>query len=249
MSILAIDVIDRLPWELKAALEADPFFSDIPVIVFDEGNIELEIERQQALLTEKSGHLGAAVIILPSTANDKYPEVAFGPMQLMPVIQTLENIELNRDPQTGTGKSSRKIARKIHQIIKPLALVGLTTEFVPEENSIRPVPLQGVSAKLQRSHSVHFTTTEADSEVLQQVSIPTFTSLAPGQAAVQLDCATAGAAIWFTTDDSFPSPNGKTSQLYAGPIAIPDAGITVRAAAYLAGMVQSQVNRALITIE
>ena len=71
--------------------------------------------------------------------------------------------------------------------------------------------------------------------------------------AVQIASATDGAAIWFTTDGSYPRPvvpgdeEKNSSQLYAGPIAIPAGGFTVRACAYIEGMVASAIPIAEIT--
>ena len=64
----------------------------------------------------------------------------------------------------------------------------------------------------------------------------------PGPATVTLTCATAGAAIWYTTDGSYPGSNAAacpTALLYSVPFAVL-AGQTVRAAAELTGYQQSQ---------
>ena len=102
--IRAIDVIDLLPGELAARLQCDPFFADIPVIVVESGNVATELARKQAVITEKSGKRGVAVIVLQCLADDTDANVNFGPMILRPAFQVVEQVELNNDPN-GTGKS------------------------------------------------------------------------------------------------------------------------------------------------
>lgn len=244
--INAIDVIDRLPYELQAALECDPFFADIPVVVAEKGNIKLEMEKKAAVITKKGGKRGVAVIILQMVADDTYPELSFGAMRLNPAFQIIESVELNND-ESGTGKSARKVARRIRDVIKPLRLVGLTTDFVAEQNCIEAITIADDMAKKLVAYQVNFYTFENDSERISQVSMPQY-SLVNGQ--LQLTSGTDGADIYYTTDDTFPgSPDiiaGSTAKLFSGPIDVPAGGFTVRAAAFLEGYIASQVNRAAV---
>lgn len=241
-----LDVIDRLPFELQARLEADAFFNDITVVVAEEGNVALMLAVKQAVVSEKSGKTGLAVIILQVIADDDLPEVAFGSMTLKPGFQVIENLELNRGVN-GTGKSARRVARYIRDLVKPLALVGLTTEFIPDNPCIRPVALGKELGDLVKSYAVNFKTFEADDEGTTLVSTPQFSATADVPPMLQVTCGTDGADVWYTLDDSFPAPGVGTSVLYAGPLAVPDAGFTMRAAGYKTGCIASQVNRGLIT--
>ena len=244
--IQSLDVIDRLPFELQAALEADPFFVDIPVVVAEAGNVRVEMERKQALVTSKSGKRGAAVIVLQIIGDDEVAEVAFGPMLLRPAFQVIENVELNNDAK-GTKKSHRRIARRIVQVIKPLGLLGLTTDFTPDKPCIEPVNLEPDLGALVKGSQVNFKTFEADTEELSQVATPQVTAYPDTTPKFQILCATAGAEIWWSADDSFPAPGRAGAQVYTSPADIPEAGLTVRAAAYKEGMVGSRVNRVSVS--
>jgi hypothetical protein len=234
-----LDAIDQIALELQARLEADPFFADIPVIVAEEGNIALELERKQALVTEKGGKIGAAVIILQFVADDTYENLATGPMLLRPAFQVLENLELNRGPQ-GTGKTARRIAWKVRSVIKPLALGGLTTEFVPDKPCIEPVNVEGT---LVRAYQVNFTCYEAgDPESV--VGTPEVALVADAETPqVALTCATEGAEIWYSVTDTFPAPGRAGAIMYPGPIDVPAEGLTIRVCGYKAGMIASLVAR------
>lgn len=63
---------------------------------------------------------------------------------------------------------------------------------------------------------------------------------------VTLATAEVGAAIYFTTDGTFPSEENEAATLYTTPF-IQAAAATVRAAAYLAGKLGSDITQKIIT--
>jgi hypothetical protein len=231
------DTIDRLPFDLQARLESHPFFADIPVLIAEEGDLELELQRKQAVLTEKGGKLGVAVVVLQLLADDPYANPVLGPMLLRPAFQVVENKELNRGP-SGTGKTARRIAKEIRNVIKPFGVLGFTTDFVPDKPCIEPVD---VPKDLRLSvYQVNFTTYEICPS-MDVVSAPYAERFAAETPQIQLLCPTEGAQIWYSLDESFPGPGRVGSQLYAAPIEIPADGLVISACAYKEGMVASQL--------
>ena len=99
-----------------------------------------------------------------------------------------------------------------------------------------------------RAYQVNFKTFEAFATAPQQCAMPSFLPDPNGLAQFTLTCATEGASIYYTTDESYPAPGREGSTLYVAPIAIPESGISVRAAAYLTGYIASGVNRASVTL-
>jgi hypothetical protein len=242
--IETLDIIDRLPFELQARLEGDDFFSDIPVVVAEEGNIKLELGRKQAVITAKSGHRGVAVVVLQVVADDDFPNLQFGPMTVFPAFQVIENVELNRGAN-GTQKSARKVARRIRDVIKCAGMIGLVKNMQADKPAIEPVDLGAELGDQVKGYQVNFKCLEASAQDLAQVAIPQFAPV-QGQAQFTITCETAGASIYYTVDDSYPT---RAAALYAGPVGIPEAGLTVRACGYKAGMVASWVNRGTISLE
>ena len=247
-----LDIIDRLPFELAARLETDPFFADIPVVVAEAGNIQLEMERKSAVTTEKSGRHGVAVIVLQIVADDPFKNLLFAPMQLNPAFQVVENVELNND-ENGTKKSHRKVARRIRDVIKNCVFAGLVQDMKAGSPCIEPVDLSDLGKTIKASQ-VNFECLEVLGETQTLVAMPQFSRPADGTPQFEIACATADAAIWYTLDDTFPYNGdadtfpGSTAQRYTGPISIPAAGFIVRAGAYLdaPGAVASGINRATI---
>ena len=249
----ADEIIDRLPRELAARLESDPFFNDIPVVVADAGNVKVEMERKQAVAMEKSGKRGAAVIVLQLSANDANPSLAFGPMKLFPGFQVIEDVEMNND-EDGTKKSHRRIARKIRDIIKPAQFIGFIQDMRAGTPCIAPVDLSEIASALKGSQ-VNFECLEVSTQQQTLVELPAIGQVPGNPPQFTLTCATPGADIWYTLDDSYPWPGTKDdgfaaskSVKYCGPVALPAAASILRACAYVfaEGYVASGVIRSTL---
>jgi hypothetical protein len=159
-------------------------------------------------------------------------------------------VELNRG-QGGTGKTRWKLARRIHQLIKTARMAGLCTEFVPVNPVIEPLNLPKDYPSELKALVVNFKVWENDTEEVSQCMMP---AVSVAGNAITLTSGTAGAAIWYTTDDSPPVDperlQGSTAQLYGEPIPITQTGnFYLRCGAYLAGYLPSQWERVLVEVE
>lgn len=247
------EIIERLPFELAARLETNPFFADIPVVVAEKGNVVLEYQRKQGHITAKSGKRGICVVVLQVVADDYSNNLQFGPMTIKPAFQVVENVEMNND-DSGTKKSARKVSRKIRDVIKNFNIMGMVQDMKAGKPCIEPVDLKDMGDAVI-GNQVNFECLEVSTESQTQVQMPAFSTQgdSPETAEFLLTCPTAGAQIWFTTDGSFPYNGGadtfpgSTSQLYTGPVSIPADGVNVRACAYLDEAIASGINQATIT--
>jgi hypothetical protein len=241
------DIIDRLPCELANCLLTDSFFQLIPVVVAEKGNLSKSIEESQAVINAKSGKRGVAVIVLQVIADDVSNDLQFGPMLLRPAFQVIENVELNHDDQ-GIKKSARQVARRIRDAIKNQNMTGLIGNMQTGKPCIEPAELKDADGKSISenlvSYQVNFECMELGLVQMTAVQIPSILAAAPTQtlpAQCALASGTPGAAIWYTTDDSFPFNGDKTvypqstATLYTGPVNIPQGGCWLRARAYVDG--------------
>ncbi len=240
------DILDRLPYELAARLVSDPFFDDIPVVVAVKGNVAQEYSRLRAVIEETSGHRGVAVIVQQIVADDIYEGLPGGPMKLFPAFQILENVELNND-DAGTKKSCRKVARHIIKNMKLAGFRGLVQGMKCAQPAIHPADIKDLADEVV-AEQVNFECQEFSDEQILYCLPPVITVISDTQ--VTLATATPSAAIWFTTDDSFPFPGkaadgyeGSTSQLYTGPITVDPASFVIRACASQAGYIDSSIER------
>jgi hypothetical protein len=250
--ITTLDIIDLLPGELKARLDADEFFEDIPVVVAEQGNVAAMIAERQAVLSRKTDKRGVAVIVLQIVADDEI-RPQFGPLVLRPAFQVVENLELNRDA-SGTGKSARRVCRRMRDIFKGGHIPGLVIDLQADKPFIEPVNLGKEMGGLINAYQQNWRCLEKQTDSLQQAQMPQFVSLAPA-AQFAITCPTENATIFYTTDESYPAAGNPTATEYAigEPIDIPipagggPATVTVRACAYVPGMIASWVNRKTLT--
>lgn len=242
-------IIDRLPFELAARLESDPFFNDIPIVVFEAGNLASEIAKKQGLISVKSGKRGVTVIVPQLYAEDEFPGVPGGPMKLRPSFLVLENVELNHDEE-GTKKSHRKIARHIIRVMKIIGgFQGIVQGLQCDTPAIEPFVVKDQDSI--KASQVNFVCQEFSDQQELWCLPPVITAVAnsnPPQ--VTLASATLGCTLWYTTDDTFPYPgdatqfHGSTSLQYTGPLTLPGSGVTlIRACAYRAGYTASSIIR------
>ena len=239
-------IVDRLPFELQARLEADPYFVDIPVVVAELGNVAKMLEARQAVMKNLTGKWGAAVIVLQIPEEEFRPNLQFGPMMLQPEFQVIEIVEQNAS-KTGTGKSYRQIARRVVKDFKGCIIEGLTKQIATRKPAIEPVSLADMYGQAARGVQVNLECLEASSDGGQQVALPVLVPVAGDVPQVAITCATPGATIYYTVDDSYPKP--RTGRVYGGPITIPSGGCVVRACAYSEVMVASSVVRKTIWVE
>ena len=235
MSILSTDVIDLLPEELEAAILSDTFLSTVPVAVAERGNVLLELERRQSVLTARNGKRGAAIIVLQLEGDDRLKDTHYGPMTYRPAIQIVENVEINRGAD-GTGLSARKIARRLRDTFKHLSLVGICTPFMTDDPFLVTVPMKEENLV---AYQINFTCNEADDESISKVAQPVIAlSGSLPAVTVTVTCATAGASIYYTTNGAQPRTDAGT--LYSAPVAVTSAAL-FRARAFKTGSFPSNV--------
>lgn len=254
-----IDILDRLPYELAARLESDPFFQTIPIVVAVKGNVAQEFQRKQAVITEKAGKRGVCVIVLQLIADDIYEGQPGGPMKLKPAFQVIENVEMNND-DAGTGLSARKVARQIIKNLKLAGFRGIIQGLKCGKPAIEPVEIKELGDGCV-SEQVNFECQEFSDEQFLYCLPPVCTQVA-GQLQLALASGTAGAKIWYTLDDTFPYPGDNTifpdssAQQYTGPIPVQlNTSVIIRACAYLnkftgdaTDYIASSVERLTVTI-
>ncbi|MEN6533034.1 MAG: chitobiase/beta-hexosaminidase C-terminal domain-containing protein [Bryobacteraceae bacterium] len=237
------EIVERLPYELQARAESDPYAVDIPIVVAEEGNVRAMMEARQAALRIKHGTWGVAVIVLQIDESEYRPNLQFGPMVLHPKFQVIEFVDQNKS-ETGTKKSDRQVARWLVRLFKGVIIEGYTKSFETEKPAIEPISLAEYGDKA-RGAQVNFSCLEASSAPGQMVQIPVLKPFAGSAPQVQITCGTVGATIRYTLDGSYPT---NQAAVYAGPIDIPAAGFVVRACGYMDGMEPSSVIRKAISV-
>lgn len=202
--------------------------------------ITTAIEQALAGLQSKGGKAGLAVVLLmPEAAVPGELERIAGPfLEIEVVVRVIEEPLVNMSPD-GVQIPCEQLAADLLACLhlwKPGALLrelrgsgkkALASVSLPD----KPQQLAYDVTLLTRYQVPPLNSVEPVT-ISRSGALPTVTAT--------LACADGGAAIYYTTDGSFPSANNEHAELYAAPVVI-TAACTIRAVAYLSGGLPSSV--------
>lgn len=225
---------------LVGRTQADTYLSDVFVIRQDKANIEVEIQTSLATLNPGGDKKpGAAIVWMMPEAMDTQPNVSNAPMTLSLECLVLEDPTINRDT-AGTGLAADEIARRLRDLFKHFTIAGhlhpirCAKQFIQSGTSeLAPVVL-----------TLKFEAEEASVESFSRVATPVIVVAA--DEITSITCATAGAAIYYTTDGSYPSnANPNALPWEGGPVESND-GTVILAAAEKTNFLPSSIARATV---
>lgn len=228
----------RIQLDIAARLEAAAFFADLPVLVQRKGVGDSDIATALQALNPKGDKCGAVVIVLmpefaPLTADAPGPEY----LARYP-IQVIETPFINLGEQ-GIGKSAELIASQVRQLLHYAAFDG-SRVFTFASQAPADVEEGSISylVKFQR---------RAIDEAEDKVPEPELSAAGEGPVVITASTVSAAAALWYTTDGSYPWSGNAAATLYAEPVTL-SASCTFRCVAYLDGYQASNVATATIEI-
>lgn len=244
MSLATEDLTTLALNDIKGCLDSDVELIDVPVIVEDESNPTYGESVALACLTPKTGRtkFGIAVIVCQPSSKDSKPNMQYGPFVFSFRLWVIESRMQNSDTANGgTGIGSFNLARHVATLMKAYMAGGLILNFT--DFQIRPLNMElefeDKSRSVFKGWAVEFNGPEGDTNTYTRV-LPVIISPSSGAVTqtVTLSCATAGAAIYYTTDLSHPYSGGATSTLYTVPLTISSASV-VSARAFKSGSIGS----------
>jgi hypothetical protein len=185
-------------------LAATPYFSNVTIITEQTGDIENAIQTALA-------KLGICVIVITPTANAAFPNYLkpyFNDIKI--ICRTVENVILNRST-SGTGKQASEVAEMVAVTLHQFEPLGISEVVVLDTPSITIAP-GGTVGKLL-CYDVRFKTAGGFDYTINQVATPV---IAFSGDTFALSCSTPGAAIFYTTDGSTPSPGNPSASVWLG---------------------------------
>lgn len=221
--------------EISARLEADEFFSDIQVFYERQGNFAGKLDEVLKGMRRKNDRIGAAVMVGVVRAVAENPDVP-GPWlnQMTCDVTAFEHVVLNSG-SVGTKKACVDIIIRVLQVIHHYIPLGIGGVITAARDAILPL------GEVQPGVIAYKATLRLNPEcdVLTKVETPVIEPRSgPVPTTVTITCATPGAAIYLSTDGSYPSPVNEQAVLYTIPLSI-SVATRLRAVAYLAGTVAS----------
>ena len=189
-------VVDRL--------SSEQYFSNIPVLSENLGDIEAAIQTAIA-------KLGVCVIVVTPTASAAFPDYLKAYFDKITIVcRCVENVTLNRSA-AGTRKPASDVAEMVAAILHNYEPTGISENIFLDTPSISIAPNGGVGKLL--SYDVRLRTAGGFDYTISKVETPVISFAGDTFA---LACNTPGAAIFYTTDGSSPSPSNPVAQVWNG---------------------------------
>lgn len=252
MSFVLSDLFDRLEGDVYHRIASDPFFADITVLrerrsesvdssgatVEEINDIEQDILRALTTLNEKSGKVGACVVV--SEPNLMRGEGNLGATNYKATLEVYVYVTpLFNNGDTGTHKSERQIALRIDRLLLGKRLGGTSEQLSRKDDAIMALRT-GELPEGARGKRCAYEVQCAQRIEAGEDCAPVVGSYAAGD--VTLTCATSGASIYYTTDGSYPGSANTAAQSYSAPFPA-SSGTIVRATAEKSGLFASDILR------
>lgn len=221
--------------DMAARLTQDAVTGLVTVFSQRKGITENDVQTRLGALNAKGGLTGLVLIVLmpkliPQEANTP------GAMYFTRYsVQVIDWPAIRRQTSGGISISAESMAERVRQILHFAGFGRGQSLFF---DGMDPLPMADPN---QISYAISFRKVGADTPIPKCAVV----AISPkgGNAPVDfttftLSCATAGAAIYYTTDGSYPGSTNPAAILYTGPVTVNES-FTVRAAAERAGFQQS----------
>jgi hypothetical protein len=213
----------QLELEIKDRLEEMPFFAPFTVLVEPRKNIVSEIQ-------SRIGKLKTLIAPKVVGADDDHPNISgvyFDAIRIS--VGIFQNPILK-----GDHADPFEIAEEIHKALKNWTPVSLANAINPAKPGIEPIADDTLNIV-----SCNFAARGGFVGAVPAVTTPVITIT--GTPGTVLTCATVGAAMFYTLDNSNPSPRAGT---YAAPgtdLGVLAPGSTLKVRAFLAGYLHSSL--------
>lgn len=231
-------LLEQIEADIFGALQATPGLALAKVLRADEGLTEADVAQKLVTLTGEE-KIGLGLVVLPAevvAADKNLPGMS---VRVMASVQVIEAVTFNRDAANGTQIKANVAALRVLNALHQYR-VGNRLLYA-DRNPVEALPMKkgfvGYSVEVYAEHNGG-----SDAERVLDLS---FAIDDDGNMVISTD--TAGAAIYYTTDGSFPGSTNAEAVLYQGPITI-EHGMVFRAAAYASPLNPSGISEVTISI-
>jgi hypothetical protein len=231
-------ILQTIQDDVTGLLKAVPGLVLAQVLSSDEGLTEADVQQKLATLTGAT-KIGLALIVMQPEIPRAEKNLPGPVVRVEQSIQVIEQVVINRSAN-GTQIKAKvagvRVMAALHQQI-----IGNTILYA-DQKPMEPLPgKKGFVTYLVTLYAEQLSAATVERVQSLEFAIDLSSDLV-------ITTATAGAAIYYTTDGSFPGPSNAAATLYSGPISIDD-GDFIRAAAYLSPLNPSSISNVTISID
>jgi hypothetical protein len=236
-------VLGQIRRECLDELSALGALARVPLLAEDRGDVGAGVARALAWDGGGLGRCGAFIYFLTESASARgmgdwgpvFGEIPIG-------IMTAEVPELNRGAN-GTGLTALELAEVVMAGLNLHRPASANGPLVLRDPAVVPVEFDVGAETLLPGYEVRFELPGSLAVRLEEIAPVVISE--DGSGHIVMNCATDGAAIFFTTDLSRPNP--QTGTLYQGPVSGLYSGTVVRARAFLSGRLLAAVSEYTVT--
>lgn len=210
-----------------------PEFATVGVVSADEKDLDAKLS--QAINVQGMGVVVAAVKARNNEVDSAGPYFD----RINCVAQVYEKVPVNRRPGNPNYKTGQEIAEYAASYLQAWLPDNFNECYVVDSIEMLQTSAGGGVAIWE----VSFHTQGGFTAQIPAVATPVIDASAQP---VTITDTTPGAAIFYTTDGSFPSPRNTNATIYTAPFTC-GLGLTVKAVAYLAGYKCSGISQAVST--
>lgn len=227
-----MDPIEQEQIDLAALIAGDADFATVAVIREQKGDVDAQILQALSTLNEKSGKLGACVVVLQPDELPTNPDTPNPELRVRHSVQVFETPLFNAG-DNGTGKDVFQLSRRIRQLVHRRSfghgvLSWQGTENVQQADESRRSRMVTFERLDQELPFTRLGAPLIDPE--QGGAVPQLVTLTPPE----------GATAYYTLDGSLPVPGAVGTTEYTAPFNVTEAA-TLRVAAYKSGALPSDV--------
>lgn len=219
--------------DLTNVLLSTDFLANINIVQLRKLRLQNEINQAVIYTRTRNGRSGCGVLVEMPTCECKRPNVTGPVLDLVCPFLIAEQPAINMNVKTGTLLSAEEVAQRVLEVTHLWQNEGMGG-LVSSPKPIEPVEyiagvvayrvrLQLLNPRAQTARVLNVTSSVTDLEVT-------------------LACATTGAEIYWTPDESFPGMSNPGATKYSAPFTVA-SGTIVRAAAYATDYLPSNVKR------
>lgn len=237
-----MNAILKLQAAVLAKLLGEPLLANVNIVSLRALQISSEQEGRRVWLKARNGKSGAGVIVQLPTTEHNVPNVPGPERKLFLPVSVFCQPSVNDLATTGTGLDAEAIVDYIDALLARFQVEGLGVIYAEAH-----FPNLETAAGIVRYDMIFVC--EIAREEIARVATPTLTEAA---LTVTLACATSGAEILYTLDETFPARDAATGALlgttaaYSVPFAV-TSGTKVSVTARKTGLAGSEASQYTIT--
>jgi hypothetical protein len=247
-----MDLLLQLQQDVCDKINSESAFGKIWCGTFRAMVTAQEIEKRMPyLMGGPDGSVGCGILVMMPTERGLFPNVSPPQTDDQLTLWVVENPEMNFDAG-GAMVECERVARMVRQCLHQFGIEGLLMLY---QEDMAIVPIADIHRVYPGCCGYQVQLRGRMSEtVVPKCVLPSLTEVS---GTITLSTTDVGAAIWYSTDGSFPGPgraavlapggrHGAGALLYSAPFTVA-SGTVVRWAAYLANYYGSDCGHATIT--